>query len=63
MKKIAGLDSEEKLRIERIIDKVLQDKGPFGLKGINTISKILYFIDLAFIKMMVPEYKDVILTY
>lgn len=62
-KKIAGLNSEEKLRIGKIIENILQDRTPFGIKGISTISKILYFIDLSFIKMMAPEYKDVILTY
>jgi len=62
-KKISGLSSEEKLRIEKIIDNILQDKTPFGIRGISTVSKILYFIDLSFIKMMAPEYKDVILMY
>ena len=62
-KKIAALTSEEKIQIEKIIDVTLKNGDLEGTDFINNISKILYFIDIFFIKMMAPQFKDEILTY
>ncbi len=62
-KKIAALTSEEKIQIENIIDIILKNGNLKGADFINSISKILYFIDMSFIKMMAPQFKDEILTY
>lgn len=62
-KKIAALTSEEKIQIENIIDIILKNGNLKGADFINIISKILYFIDMSFIKMMAPQFKDEILTY
>lgn len=62
-KKISGLNTEEKLQIETMVDNILSSQGIEGTEHINSISKILYFIDISFIKMIVPEFKDEILAY
>ncbi len=62
-KKITILNSEQKSEIDAIIDDVLQHKELTNSKYINTITKIIHFIDLAFIKMIAPEYKEEILAY
>ena len=62
-KKISGLNTEEKLQIEIMVDRILSSQEIEGTEYINSISKILYFNDISFIKMMAPEFKDEILTY
>ncbi|MFX1450549.1 MAG: N-6 DNA methylase [Promethearchaeota archaeon] len=61
--KIATLTSDEKNQIEQIIDDILKDGNITKTDFINSISKILYFINISFIKMMVPQFKDEILAY
>jgi len=61
--KIANLFTEQKLQIEEIIDTILNSEEVSGMENIDTISKILYFIDLAFIKMIAPDYVEEIMTY
>jgi len=61
--KLAQLTSDDKIMIETVIDDILSTKKVHSIEKINSISKILYFIDCAFIKMMTPKYKDDILTY
>jgi hypothetical protein len=62
-KKFALLIPEDKNAIESLIDNILLTQDINGERDINTVSKLLYFINLSFIKMMVPKYKDEILTY
>ncbi len=57
------MNSEQKSAIDAIIDDVLQHKELTNSTYINIISKIIHFIDLAFIKMVAPEYKEEILAY
>ena len=63
IKKVALPTSEEKIQIENVIEDILNSKSVQGIEKINSISKILYFIDIAFIKMIAPEYKNEILAY
>lgn len=61
--KIAGLNSEEKLQIENIVDNILSSQDLEEVESFKSISEILYFNDISFIKMMAPEFKDEILAY
>ena len=62
-KKIAILNSDQRSEIDAIIEEVLQHRELTNSKYINTIAKIIHFIDLTFIKMVAPEYKEEILAY
>ncbi|KKM64301.1 hypothetical protein LCGC14_1502710 [marine sediment metagenome] len=61
--KIPNLNSEEKIKIEQTVDRILATNTKAGENEIKLISEILYFINIAFIKMMAPNYKDILLTY
>ncbi|MFW9873644.1 MAG: N-6 DNA methylase [Candidatus Thorarchaeota archaeon] len=61
--KISPLSSDEKLRIDETIDKILNYKDNLNIGFISSASKILYFIDMAFVKMIAPEYKEEIMAY
>jgi len=62
-KKFAILTPKDKNEIENSIDNILTTRDINGVNFINTVSKLLYFIDLSFIKMMAPKYKEEILSY
>ena len=62
-KKLKLLTAETKLEIESIINEILLSKNMQLIDKISSVSEILYFIDVAFIKMMVAEFKDEILAY
>lgn len=62
-KKFALLTSDDKNRIEDSINNILSAQDISGIDFINTVSKLIYFIDLSFIKVMAPKYKDEILAY
>ena len=62
-KKISGLNSEEKIQIETIVDNILSFQNLEGTASINSINKILYFNDISFIKIMAPEFKDELIAY
>ena len=55
------LEPDEKLRIEEIIGDVLNNGENNKIENLNQINEFLYFIDYAFIQMMVPNYKNHIL--
>jgi len=61
--KLLQITPDDKLLIENIIDSILDNGDITNINEISSIREILYFIDLAFIKMMAPEYKDELLTY
>lgn len=65
---ISQISASDKSFIENLIDRIL--KGDYEIsqisqtiKNINSINKMLYFIDLAFIKMIMPKYLDLVLNY
>ena len=62
---ISQISASDKSFIENIINTVLQGNNfnAQSLKEINTLNKILYFNNLSFIKMMMPNFKDLILDY
>lgn len=62
-KQISHPTIEEKTEIEKIIDNILEFNNSQGIESIENINQILYFIDLAFIKMICSAYKDFILEY
>jgi len=61
--KIPNLNSEIKIKIEQTVDGILATNTQVGVDEIKRISEILYFINIAFIKMMAPDYKDVLMSY
>jgi type I restriction-modification system DNA methylase subunit len=61
--KISNITAENKLLIENTIEDILNSGNSESMNKINTIREILYFLDLSFVKMMAPEYKDIILNY
>ncbi|KKK81429.1 hypothetical protein LCGC14_2813520 [marine sediment metagenome] len=61
--KIPSINSEIKIKIEQTVDGILTTNTKVGVDEIKRISEILYFINIAFIKMMAPGYKDVLITY
>ena len=61
--KISPLSSDDRERIEELIEDILNSGDKSDIGFIDSISKILYFIDMAFIKMIAPKYKEEILTY
>ena len=63
LKKISGLGSDDKKRIESIVDNVLANKNIEDVGYLNNIHRILYFIDISFIKMIAPEFIEEILAY
>ena len=63
LKKISGLGTDDKKRIESIVDNVLANENVEDVGILNNISRILYFIDLSFIKMIAPKFIEEILAY
>ena len=63
LKKISGLGSDDKKRIESIVDNVLVTKDIEDVGYLNSINRILYFIDVSFIKMIAPKFIEEILAY
>jgi len=61
--KISNISSEDRLVIENIVDDVLTSGNTENINLINSINKILYFIDISFIKMIAPDYKEDLLAY
>ena len=61
--RVTILNSEQKLNIELIVVNILNSGNLDGIDSINALSKILYFIDISFIKMMAPHFKDEILAH
>lgn len=63
MQIFSNLNSEIKTKIEQTVDGILATNTQADVDEIKHISEILYFINIAFIKMMAPDYKDVLITY
>ncbi|KKM80726.1 hypothetical protein LCGC14_1337000, partial [marine sediment metagenome] len=61
--RIPNLNSVMKIKIEQTVDGILATNTQADVDEIKHISEILYFINIAFIKMMAPDYKDVLITY
>ena len=61
--KISGLGSDDKKRIESIVNIILTNKNLEDVGYLDKINRILYFIDFLFIKMMAPEFIEEILAY
>ena len=62
-KKLIQLTTERKLKIEMIVNDILTSKKNELVGSIISVNEILYFINIAFIKMMAPDYKVEILSY
>ncbi|MBD3215030.1 MAG: N-6 DNA methylase [Candidatus Lokiarchaeota archaeon] len=61
--KLTQITADDKLLIESSIESILKNGLSGEITKINSIREILHFIDMAFIKMIAPDYKDHILTY
>jgi len=62
-RKISLLSSDDKQKIEEYIEEILNTANNSDSRFIDSASKILYFIDMAFVKMIAPKYKGEIMTY
>ncbi|KKN57208.1 hypothetical protein LCGC14_0564540 [marine sediment metagenome] len=55
------LGSIEKIKLEKIVENILNNKNLEDIEELDNINEFIYFIDIAFIKMIVPDHKDSIL--
>ena len=62
-KEISPLTAERRDEIDQIIEPILNNVEFEEVQSIRRVNELIYFIDIAFIKMICPEYKDYILDY
>ncbi|MHA1147766.1 MAG: N-6 DNA methylase [Promethearchaeota archaeon] len=54
------LKSEDKAKIEKIVENILKNGNYKSIEALENINEFIYFIDIAFIKMMIPNHQDFI---